>query len=81
MRGIVSAAGLRIRLEPERVGDLLPVDLLGLYVPRDAPASGPHAGRDLAVAQPVVDRIGRYPEQLGGPLDADLPVLDRHGAG
>ena len=55
-------------LEAKRAGDLLPVDGLGLGVPRDAPASaGASAGRDLAVGKPVVDGVGGD-APLGGGL-------------
>src|SRR5258705_78254 len=66
--------------EPERVGDLLPVDFLCLLVPGDAPASVGPVGGYLSVVEPVVDGVGGDAEFGGGVFDADFAVLDGDGA-
>jgi hypothetical protein len=51
---------------------------LGLFVPGDAPAAaGSLAGCQLAVGDPVVDRVGRDAQAVSHPLDRDLPVPER----
>jgi hypothetical protein len=73
-----------LRLEPEGVGDLLPIDLLGFCVPRDAPASRASVGSCLPVAQPVIDRLpsaSNSPPRRAPPTPTASPPSRPYGVG